>query len=346
MFTHLYNPEALQQTLAEISYFPNIISYSDIQNFKSSLEKENFIFHGGDCAENFAEFNTSFIDRQIKILKSIKTGTLILRGAGQFFKPRSNFYDGNKLNYFGDAINSINPDNRIPDLERLKKAYFISAAKMNYLRPSGIFTSHEALFIPYEETFLKQYENITFSSSAHMLWIGYRTAKLGSKQLEFLSKIANPVGIKIGPTTNYHELKKIINILNPRKENFKLILMLRFGAANAYNSCLQFSEFLSTIDQKIKIIIDPLHGNNIVYNSEKMRRMKDVLEEVEILKKQLQYFDGISLEFTPDDNVECVDDSQNLSKPNYNSSELKNKSLCDPRVNQFQIAKIIQKLYF
>jgi 3-deoxy-7-phosphoheptulonate synthase len=339
MFQNLYNPEALQKVLSDIFHnYPALLAYSDILEFKHELSQTKFIFHGGDCAEPLAGFDPKYVERQAQILESTKEGLFILRGAGQFFKPRSNFYDGDKLNYFGDGVNGIDPKDRAPDPERLRKAYFVAAEKMRYLnsRKYKIFTSHEALFIPYEEAFLRQEGGITYSSAAHMLWLGYRNAKMGFEQVEFLAKIANPVGIKVGPDTDFVELKEIMRILNPQCEDFKITLIVRFGASRATESCKKFNDLINSINQKIKVIIDPLHGNNTIYNSQKMRKMEDILKESAILRRELKFFDGVSLEFTPDDNLECM---------NHPDDIIVNRSLCDPRVNSSQVVKIIHQLY-
>ena len=345
MLKNLYNITELEKVLQEILLYPPLVSLGDIENFQISLKHSEFILHAGDCAESFGDFSLEYLNKQIDLL--CKTASMrdnniiILRGAGQFFKPRSNLYDHNGvLNYFGDGINDFNQNDRIPNPKRLQRAYFISAAKVNYLRQqkTQIFTSHEALFIPYEETFLK-YDDCgrLFSSSAHMLWLGYRNAKIDSEQVKFLANIINPVGIKVGPDTDFDELSEILERLNPMHEDYKLILILRFGVVKAKESCVEFMKFISKIKQKVKVIIDPLHGNNVIHNFQKTRKICDILGECVILRDGLSEFDGVSLEMTPDDNLECIYDDHSI---------IDNKSLCDPRVNRLQMAEIMQKLYF
>ena len=343
---NLYSPFELESTLQEIRSYPPLVSVDDINEFKSLLGNSDFIFHAGDCAESFTDFNLEYLDNQISIFQKIqnthKNGTFILRGAGQFFKPRSSFYEiNNTLNYFGDGINSFTQNDRKPSAERLKTAFFISSAKINYLRQQKIkiFTSHEALFIPYEECFLKQDDKsgTLYSSSSHMLWLGYRNNKIDSEQIRFLAKIQNIIGIKVGPNTNLEELVEITNLLNPKKEPYKLILILRFGVEKAYELCEKFERFLLNIDQKLKIIIDPLHGNNLTHNFQKTRKISDIIRECDIIKNSLKSFDGVSLEIHPYDHLECIDNDNSI---------IKNESLCDPRINQLQMAEIMHKLYF
>src|SRR3712207_9145309 len=63
--------------------------------------------------------------------------TTLFRSAGQYAKPRSSDTDALGLpSYRGDMINSLDPDpvKRIPDPQRLVRAYANSAAAMNMIR--------------------------------------------------------------------------------------------------------------------------------------------------------------------------------------------------------------------
>ena len=337
----LYKEEDLELVLREISTYNDIVSYDEILDLKSSLCDSDFIFHGGDCAESFLEASDEYLESQIKVFHEYKRSSKsisILRGAGQFFKPRSNLYQGEILNYFGDGINGISIHDRNPDPNRLKVAYDVSFRKMNYLRNNedNIFISHEALFIPYEECFLrKSVDGKLYSSSAHMLWLGYRSMHLESEQLAFLSKISNPIALKIGPDTDLDKLLKIIDILNPLEEKGKIILIIRFGKKSVKDILPRFQRFLYSMNNPI-ILIDPLHGNNIQEEFGKARYMDDIISECEILKEYLDITCGVSLEFTPYEDIEsCY----------TNDLVVDQKSLCDPRVCKSQVAKIMQHLF-
>ena len=112
-------------------------------------EGKAFLLQGGDCAESFAEFTANNIRDTFRVLLQmavvltygaampvVKVGRL----AGQFAKPRSadtETIDGVTLpSYRGDIINGIDftPEARLPDPERLLRAYNQSAATLNLLR--------------------------------------------------------------------------------------------------------------------------------------------------------------------------------------------------------------------
>jgi 3-deoxy-D-arabino-heptulosonate 7-phosphate (DAHP) synthase class II len=108
-----------------------------------------FLLQGGDCAESFKEFHPDNIRDTFRTLMAMsvvltfagsKPVVKVGRIAGQFGKPRSEpieTIDGVTLpSYRGDNINGMDftPEARIPDPERLLKAYGQSAATLNLIR--------------------------------------------------------------------------------------------------------------------------------------------------------------------------------------------------------------------
>jgi 3-deoxy-D-arabino-heptulosonate 7-phosphate (DAHP) synthase class II len=74
------------------------------------------------------------------------------------------------------------------------------------LRETEFYTSHEGLLLNYEEALTRK-DTITeekgwFSTSAHMLWIGDRTRNIDEAHVEYMRGIANPIGLKCGPSTD------------------------------------------------------------------------------------------------------------------------------------------------
>ena len=112
-------------------------------------EGKAFLLQGGDCAESFNEFRANTIRDYFRILLQMavvltfgeKVSVVkIGRVAGQFAKPRSSndeTRDGKTLpTYRGDIINGydFNETSRIPDPERMIRAYVQSASTLNLLR--------------------------------------------------------------------------------------------------------------------------------------------------------------------------------------------------------------------
>ena len=108
-----------------------------------------FLMQGGDCAESFREFHPDNLRDMFRVMMQMavvltygggKPVVKVGRIAGQFAKPRSSpteTRDGVTLpSYRGDNINGMDftPEARIPDPERLLKAYGQSASTLNLLR--------------------------------------------------------------------------------------------------------------------------------------------------------------------------------------------------------------------
>ncbi|GHF29238.1 phospho-2-dehydro-3-deoxyheptonate aldolase [Kordiimonas sediminis] len=145
--------EKLQDVEKQLASYPPLVFAGEARRLKSQLaevaEGRGFLLQGGDCAESFAEFHPNNIRDTFRVLLQmavvltfaascpvVKVGRL----AGQFAKPRSadtETVDGVELpSYRGDIINNIefNEGSRIPDPERMLRAYSQAAATLNLLR--------------------------------------------------------------------------------------------------------------------------------------------------------------------------------------------------------------------
>ena len=100
------------------------------------------------------------------------------------------------------------------------------------LKEAQFFTSHEALFLGYEEAMTREdsVDGGWYDCSAHMLWIGDRTRQLDGAHVEFLSGVHNPIGMKVGPKYDIDSILAIIERLNPENEAGRMTLITRFGA--------------------------------------------------------------------------------------------------------------------
>lgn len=147
------NTEALHGVEADLKRFPVLASPSESRALKRELamavEGKAFLLQGGDCAESFAEFSEENLRSFFRVLLQMTMALMYGAGAhvvkvgriaGQFSKPRSDAtetIDGCALpSYRGDMVNGMEfeADSRRADPERLMRAYYQSAATMNYLR--------------------------------------------------------------------------------------------------------------------------------------------------------------------------------------------------------------------
>lgn len=147
------DPAALTAVEAELSLLPPLVFAGEARRLTSLLgdvaDGKAFLLQGGDCAESFKEFRADNIRDTFRLLLQMavvltfaggKPVVKLGRIAGQFAKPRSEATEtinGVTLpSYRGDNINGADftAAERIPDPQRLLKAYTQSAATLNLLR--------------------------------------------------------------------------------------------------------------------------------------------------------------------------------------------------------------------
>src|SRR4051794_4542360 len=78
------------------------------------------------------------------------------------------------------------------------------------LRTVDMYASHEMLVLDYERSMLRLEDGRLYNLSAHQLWIGDRTRQLDGAHVAMAALIANPVGIKIGPSTTPEEAVALV----------------------------------------------------------------------------------------------------------------------------------------
>ena len=148
-------PDAERLAWAEdvLSDLPPLVFAGEARRLKSQLADvaagKGFVLQGGDCAESFSEFgavkirDTFRVLLQMAIVMTFGGGMPIVkmgRMAGQFAKPRSSDTetqgDVTLPSYRGDIVNKLDftEEARVPDPERMIRAYNQSAATLNLLR--------------------------------------------------------------------------------------------------------------------------------------------------------------------------------------------------------------------
>lgn len=212
------------------------------------------------------------------------------------------------------------------------------------IHETSLFTSHEALLLPYEQA-LTRTDTLTglpYDCSAHMVWIGERTRKLDQAHVEFMRGIHNPVGVKVGPTMPGDELIQLIDALNPDNEPGRLTLITRMGADNLAN---KLPELVRRVKQEGRNVVwssDPMHGNTIkADNGLKTRNFDAIHKELRhffaIHQAEGTYPGGIHLEMTGEDVTECTGGAYRISEADLSS---RYRTQCDPRLNADQVLEL------
>ena len=208
------------------------------------------------------------------------------------------------------------------------------------LRTTDFYTSHEALFLGYEQalTRVDSTSGDWYDTSAHLLWIGDRTRQYDGAHLEFCRGIKNPIGLKCGPSLAEDDLLQLIDILNPENQAGRLTLICRFGADVVGEKLPKLLRSATREGKKLVWSCDPMHGNTIKASTGyKTRPFDRVLKETrtffEVHRAEGTHAGGIHLELTGKDVTECLGGPQEISE-----SDLARQydTHCDPRLNASQ----------
>lgn len=340
----------LSQVESDLSKRSGIVTFQKIYELKKQLSRissgTGFLLQGGDCGERFETSESivretcQLISKMAKLIEPATGPVLkVMRLAGQFAKPRSFAFetqgDLRLLNYQGDIINGsdFTPSERQPNPHRMLTAYKKAEATLSLLTHQGDFySSHEALLLPYEQSMTRQERDLLYDSSAHMLWLGYRTRFPDEAHAEFLRGLYNPLGVKIGPNNTIDEIQRLLTLLNPSNEADKIVLICRYGADAIRKKLQTLIQHIKKERHRVLWICDPMHGNTHRNNRGlKVRRFDDMLSEtldfISILQQQQVRPSGIHLELTGASVWECDVDG---IEPSFHNTH------CDPRLNPEQ----------
>jgi len=254
----------------------------------------------------------------------------------------------------------------------------VGADTAGQLQTVDLFTSHEGLLLEYEQSLTRRLKIPTtsltssratsaardelndhssgdnngladdgkayYNTSAHFLWVGDRTRQIDGAHVEYFRGIANPIGIKVGPTTSSSDLLTLLRTLNPCIEVGKVTLITRYGASNVrtllptHIRTVESSEYARSVVWQC----DPMHGNTrSTSTGVKTRRFADILSELQetlaIHKEEGSYLGGVHLELTGEAVTECMGGSEGLGEEDLS---LNYTSFCDPRLNEKQALEL------
>ncbi|EDP3643186.1 3-deoxy-7-phosphoheptulonate synthase class II [Campylobacter jejuni] len=229
----------------------------------------------------------------------------------------------------------------------------INTSNTPSLREVSVYTSHEALLLPYEEA-LTRVDSLSgeiYDCSAHMLWIGERTRALDEAHVHFLRGVKNPLGVKIGPSASADDIIALANVLNPNNEEGRLNIIIRMGVDKIINNLPKIFSKLKSEGLNLVYSIDPMHGNTVKAGNFKTREFDKIMQEVrsffEIAISEGVYPGGVHLEMTGKDVTECTGGASNVTAQ---SLEDRYETQCDPRLNAdqalelaFLIADLVKK---
>ena len=226
------------------------------------------------------------------------------------------------------------------EIDKAIKFMAACGANFNELRTTEFYTSHEGLLFDYERpmTRIDSRTGTPYDTSAHFIWIGERTRKLDGAHMDFLSRVRNPLGVKLGPNTSVDDVLALIEKLDPEREPGRLTLISRMGAGKIREALPKLVKAVRDAGAQPLWVTDPMHGNGITTaNGYKSRRFDDVMDEVrgffEVHRDLGTFPGGVHIELTGDDVAECLGGSEHIDEATLES---RYESLCDPRLNHSQ----------
>lgn len=218
-----------------------------------------------------------------------------------------------------------------------------------------VFTSHEGLLLEYEQSLTRLLRNPVdnnatpssfptnyYATSGHFIWIGDRTRQLDGAHVEFFRGIANPIGIKVGPSLTPSDLTQLLDTVNPTREIGKVTLISRYGASKI---AAHLPAHIAAVQQSGHLPVwqsDPMHGNTQSTPSGiKTRHFSDILSELrqalEIHRSMGSFLGGMHLELTGEAVTECVGGAGGLTEEGLGE---RYTTFCDPRLNEKQALEL------
>jgi len=226
------------------------------------------------------------------------------------------------------------------DIDKAIKFMEAAGADFDELKRVEFYTSHEGLLMDYERpmTRIDSRNGSPVNTSAHFLWVGERTRDLDGAHVDYMSRIRNPIGVKLGPTTTPDVMERLIDKLDPNREPGRLTFITRMGASKVRDALPPLLEAIKSFDATPLWVTDPMHGNGLTTpNGYKTRRFDDVVDEVTGFfaahREAGTHPGGIHIELTGDDVTECLGGSEHIDEATLAT---RYESLCDPRLNHMQ----------
>ena len=231
------------------------------------------------------------------------------------------------------------------DLERMQETHGVE-----------LYSSHEALLLEYERALARTDERTDrpYGLSGHLLWVGERTRDVDGAHVDLLARLANPIGVKMGPSTTPAQAVALCERLDPTREPGRLTVISRMGAPRVRDV---LPGLVSAVEDargpgSVVWTCDPMHGNTRESsNGYKTRHFDDVMDEVrgffEVHAALGTHPGGVHVELTGDDVTECLGGAHDLTDADLAG---RYETACDPRLNDgqslelaFLVAEMLQR---
>jgi 3-deoxy-7-phosphoheptulonate synthase len=198
-----------------------------------------------------------------------------------------------------------------------------------------LYASHEALILEYERALTRIEEGRAYDLSGHFVWVGERTRQMDGAHLDFVSRIANPIGVKLGSSTTPEFAAELVERLDPDNSPGRLTLISRMSNVRIRDVLPAIVEKVTSTGHLVVWHCDPMHGNTEeTADGVKTRHLDRIIDEVD------GFFDvhaalgthpgGLHVELTGDDVTECIGGTADLTAADLGR---RYETACDPRLN-------------
>jgi 3-deoxy-7-phosphoheptulonate synthase len=210
------------------------------------------------------------------------------------------------------------------------------------LRTVELFASHEMLVLDYERALLRPEGDRLYLLSAHQVWIGDRTRQIEGAHVALGALIANPVGVKIGPTITPDQAVELVARLDPDGVDGRVTLVSRMGSDLIRTRLPPIVDAVTRAGHRVVWQCDPMHGNTEESpTGHKTRRFDRIVDEVEgffdVHHSMGTHPGGIHVEHTGEDVTECLGGAQMIT---HSQLPTRYGSACDPRLNTEQALEL------
>lgn len=211
-------------------------------------------------------------------------------------------------------------------------------AERQAVRESKVYCSHEALVLEYDRALARVIDGRAYAMSGHFLWVGERTRQLDHAHIDFVAQIANPVGVKLGPTASPQAAIELCERLNPENVPGRLTLISRMGSREVRDVLPAIVDKVTAAGAKVVWQCDPMHGNTEQsVHGYKTRHLDRVVDELlgyfEVHRSLGTYPGGVHIELTGENVTECMDGPHGVDSRHLPD---RYETACDPRLNMRQ----------
>ena len=200
------------------------------------------------------------------------------------------------------------------------------------------WTSHEALLLDYERPLTREVDGRRWATSGHLVWVGERTRDPEGAHVAWAASVANPVGVKLGPSARPDDVLRLADALDPDGVPGRLVLVPRMGAAHVREVLPPLVEAVREAGRPALWVCDPMHGNTrTTSDGRKTRHLADVVDEVDgffaVHAAAGTWPGGLHVELVGSDVTECLGGGADLTELDLPQ---RYETACDPRLNAAQ----------